>query len=197
MHFPLDLKDDAWDHSEDGVSFWTQSTATYQQTPIKVMKTPIKVVKADSLNQVSPSAVVASRSQSREVGPVAPFAIKRRAQDDLRCESSTQALAPPLEDYLEIKKYAGVQWADLPPCIQARRLIVWGDIEAPEAVKRRKIEEKEKMRTREKLAKEQEMSEVDGEVEFQFDFGEDDSDMETEPFVLDDFDDAPMSPFSW
>ncbi|KAF9988704.1 hypothetical protein BGZ75_008728 [Mortierella antarctica] len=159
-------KDDAWDHSEDGVSFRTQSTVPRQETPIKI-------VKADNPEQVSTPTVVASHSQLlavgdsprqgpapkiarkpqasialREVGPVAPFRIKRRAEDDLRSQSSKQELAPSLEDYLEIEKYAGVQWDDLPQFIQTRRLIIWGDTDAPDTVKRRKIEEKEQVRTR-------------------------------------------------
>ncbi|CAO3572502.1 unnamed protein product [Mortierella alpina] len=180
-----EFKDDAWDHSEDGVSFRAQWTAPRQETPIKIMN-------ADNSQQLSPSAAVASHSQSlavadsprrgpapkiarkprasialREVGPVAPFSIKRRAEDDLRSESSKQELAPSLDDYLEIEKYAGVQWDDLPQFIQTRRLIIWGDTDAPDTVKRRKIEEKEQARTRnieikalekekrEKLAKEE------------------------------------------
>ncbi|KAF9571288.1 hypothetical protein EC968_000784 [Mortierella alpina] len=177
--------DDAWDHSEDGVSFRTQSTVPRQVTPIKP-------VRADNLEQESPSTVVTSLSQSsgadgsprlgpapkiarkpqasiavKEVRPVAPFRIKRRAEDDLRLESSKPELAPSLDDYLEIEKYAGVQWDDLPQFIQTRRLIIWGDTDAPDTVKRRKIEEKEQVRTRnieikafekekrEKLAKEE------------------------------------------
>ncbi|KAG0206430.1 hypothetical protein BGX28_002102 [Mortierella sp. GBA30] len=175
-------KDITWLDGEDGVSFRNQSAPPRQGTPVQPMlaessesvdasnmlSCPVRLSATSGTTSSGPSPAVAQKPRAsisvREVRPVVPYEVKRRAVSDLRDEAPKQPLLPPLEEYLEIEKYAGVEWDDLPKIVQTRRLIMWGDTEAPEAIKRRKIEEKEKMRkknaeiwAKEKEAKEQEV----------------------------------------
>ncbi|KAG0291024.1 hypothetical protein BGZ98_003192, partial [Dissophora globulifera] len=62
-------------------------------------------------------------------------------------ESAESPLAP-LDEYLEIKRYEGVEWDSLPNYIKVRRFLEWKGTEPPEVVKRRKIEETRKMKER-------------------------------------------------
>ncbi|KAF9922589.1 hypothetical protein FBU30_007274 [Linnemannia zychae] len=80
----------------------------------------------------------------------APFEIRRQNIGDLyhesKSENSQSLVLPSLDEYLEIKKYEGVDWDDLPNHVKVKRLLEWKGTEAPEVLKRRKIEERRLMR---------------------------------------------------
>lgn len=94
----------------------------------------------------TPIANVSHRVPKR----AAPFEVKRQAISDLyhddKAESAHRPALPPLDEYLEIKKYEGVDWDDLPNQVKVKRLLEWKGTEAPEVLKRRKIEERRLMK---------------------------------------------------
>ncbi|KAF9339297.1 hypothetical protein BGZ91_006418 [Linnemannia elongata] len=94
----------------------------------------------------TPIANVSHRVPKR----AAPFEVKRQAISDLyhddKAETAHRPALPPLDEYLEIKKYEGVDWDDLPNQVKVKRLLEWKGTEAPEVLKRRKIEERRLMK---------------------------------------------------
>ncbi|KAF8944007.1 hypothetical protein BGZ47_004765 [Haplosporangium gracile] len=86
----------------------------------------------------------------RALKRAAPFEVKRQAISDLyhdgKAETAHRPALPPLDEYLEIKKYEGVDWDDLPNQVKVKRLLEWKGTEAPEVLKRRKIEERRLMK---------------------------------------------------
>ncbi|KAF9140766.1 hypothetical protein BGX30_006007 [Mortierella sp. GBA39] len=80
----------------------------------------------------------------------APFEVKRQAISDLyhdgKAETAHRPALPPLDEYLEIKKYEGVDWDDLPNQVKVKRLLEWKGTEAPEVLKKRKTEERRLMK---------------------------------------------------
>ncbi|KAF9545092.1 hypothetical protein EC957_011247 [Mortierella hygrophila] len=103
-----------------------------QNSPLKPTTTPI----------ANPTHRVPKRT--------APFEVKRQAISDLyhdgKAETAHRPALPPLDEYLEIKKYEGVDWDDLPNQVKVKRLLEWKGTEAPEVLKKRKIEERRLMK---------------------------------------------------
>ncbi|KAG0353989.1 hypothetical protein BGZ54_001907 [Gamsiella multidivaricata] len=126
----MPYRKDRWHNGEDGVSF---------RDPVS---TPVKSVIADAFAS-DPIAVGPSTSTTKANQHSAPFAIKRRPSGDLyrdRKEPTPRTQPISSEEYLEIKKYEGVEWEDLPKHVKIKRFLEWKGTESPEVVKRRRIE---------------------------------------------------------
>ncbi|KAF9177626.1 hypothetical protein BGZ50_008512 [Haplosporangium sp. Z 11] len=161
-------KNKAWLHGEDGVSFRTPSNAPHMETQIKpqVAATveqppppqPTSIPSMDDATTSAPSSgpvpVVSQRVMAttsvRTVRPIIPFEVKRQAVSDLYHEakenSPKRPRLPSKEEYLELKKYEGVEWDDLPNHVKVKRYLEWRGTEPPEVVKKRKLEERQLMK---------------------------------------------------
>ncbi|KAF9909713.1 hypothetical protein EC991_008194 [Linnemannia zychae] len=104
----------------------------------------------DQINKQEPVTAPIVNVAGRISKRAAPFEIKRHAISDLyhegKKETANRPSLPPLDEYLEIKKYEGVDWDDLPNQVKVKRLLEWKGTEAPEVLKRRKIEERRLMK---------------------------------------------------
>ncbi|KAF9132951.1 hypothetical protein BGW39_010942 [Mortierella sp. 14UC] len=134
--------------SVGGVSSSSEGLATVlgHASPI----TTHTAIVPDQINMQEPIAAPIVNVASRITKRAAPFEIKRQAISDLyhegRRETAHRPALPPLDEYLEIKKYEGVDWDDLPNQVKVKRLLEWKGTEAPEVLKRRKIEERRLMK---------------------------------------------------
>ncbi|KAG0342877.1 hypothetical protein BG000_000042 [Podila horticola] len=61
-------------------------------------------------------------------------------------QKSSKPLAPPMDEYLEISKYQGVEWDDLPRSVRVKRFLQWHGKEPPEIVWQREQEARVKAR---------------------------------------------------
>ncbi|KAI1319026.1 hypothetical protein EDD11_005224 [Mortierella claussenii] len=131
-----------WVPGEDGVSFKKAGNSRSEQTP--AARTPHK-----RNGQMTP---VASSSEShkssipiRSILRAAPFAVLRQpagAKDQV----PKQAPLSSLDEYLEIEKYRGVEWDDLPNHVKVKRFLEWKGTEPPEVAKKRRMERREQVR---------------------------------------------------
>ncbi|KAI9239073.1 MAG: hypothetical protein BYD32DRAFT_412095 [Podila humilis] len=94
-----------------------------------------------------------TQTESTEFGHVAPT----KTSD---IQKSSKPLAPPMDEYLEISKYQGVAWDDLPRSVRVKRFLQWNGKEPPEVVWKREQEtrakareENEKLRAKQKADK--------------------------------------------
>ncbi|KAF9150780.1 hypothetical protein BG015_007402 [Linnemannia schmuckeri] len=141
-------------------------TSSSKRSSIEGVSSPLEALISAS-GHTSPTtthaALVPEQSSSREpiTAPIAnithralkraaPFEVKRQAIGDLyhdgKAETAHRPALPPLDEYLEIKKYEGVDWDDLPNQVKVKRLLEWKGTEAPEVLKKRKIEERRLMK---------------------------------------------------
>lgn len=111
---------------------------------------PIEEAEAEAAGIAGSSGLTPVKRQRQYI---APHSVERESQavDDQYHESSKEASEeaprpPSLEEYLEIKKYEGVEWDRLPNYLKVRRFIEWKGTESPEDARKRRIEELERMR---------------------------------------------------
>ncbi|KAG0007016.1 hypothetical protein BGZ65_012377 [Modicella reniformis] len=111
-------------------------------------KNDTSVEKEDAVGTTGPIRSTLGQSSRQRL---APYSVERQPTSDRYHESSNktprQAPAPvPLEEYLEVKKYEGVEWDLLPDRVKARRFLEWKGTESPEDIKKRRIEEQKRIR---------------------------------------------------
>ncbi|KAF9326495.1 hypothetical protein BG006_010084 [Podila minutissima] len=94
-----------------------------------------------------------TQTESTEFGYAAP------TKTDIT-QKSAKPLAPPMNEYLEIAKYQGVEWDNLPRSVRVKRFLQWHGKEPPEIVWQREQEarakarvENEKMKAQQKADK--------------------------------------------
>lgn len=82
-------------------------------------------------------------------------------------QKSSKPLAPPMDEYLEISKYQGVAWDDLPRSVRVKRFLQWNGKEPPEVLWQREQEarakareENEKLRAKQKADKDASMQDT-------------------------------------
>lgn len=80
-----------------------------------------------------------TQTESTEFGYVAP------TKTDIT-QKSAKPLAPPMNEYLEIAKYQGVEWDNLPRSVRVKRFLQWHGKEPPEIVWQREQEARAKAR---------------------------------------------------
>ncbi|KAF9148665.1 hypothetical protein DFQ26_002275, partial [Actinomortierella ambigua] len=106
----------------------------------------------------------------RPVPQLQPMLIKRLAPEDAESNAGgrlkrvataanknrNNANAKPsfsMDEYLEIKKYKGVEWEDLPDYLKIRRLLEWKGTEPPELAEQRELERRQRLLVEEAAAK--------------------------------------------
>ncbi|KAG0082891.1 hypothetical protein BGZ93_004817 [Podila epicladia] len=80
-----------------------------------------------------------TQTESTEFGYISP------AKTDVT-QKSSKPLAPPMNEYLEIAKYQGVEWDNLPRSVRVKRFLQWHGKEPPETVWQREQEARAKAR---------------------------------------------------
>ncbi|KAF9355925.1 hypothetical protein BGX26_005930 [Mortierella sp. AD094] len=136
-----------WVSGEDGVSFRNPFTIRSQESPIKDLsssdlKPVLSATQGRVLESTETSKVLASDKPAMRP---APFTIIRQPAG-VKDEAPKLRPLPPLDEYLEIEKYKGVEWDDLPSHVRVKRYLEWKGTESPEAAKKRRMEEREQMR---------------------------------------------------
>ncbi|KAG0034071.1 hypothetical protein BGZ81_006266 [Podila clonocystis] len=80
-----------------------------------------------------------TQTESTEFGYIPP------TKTDI-AQKSSKPLAPPMDEYLEISKYQGVEWDNLPRSVRVKRFLQWQGKEPPEIVWQREQEARAKAR---------------------------------------------------
>ncbi|KAF8979147.1 hypothetical protein BGZ46_005765 [Entomortierella lignicola] len=150
-----------WISGEDGVSFRnpaskdpksflvstqdkTLASTEAPKAPVLV-ETPKVSISAGELE--TPASVEAPKvlTSNPATMRLAPFTVIRQPVST-KNEPPKLPPLPPLDEYLEIEKYKGVEWDDLPSHVRVKRYLEWKGTESPEVVKKRRMEERERMR---------------------------------------------------
>ncbi|KAF9115697.1 hypothetical protein BGX27_006803 [Mortierella sp. AM989] len=144
MDSVIPSSDTKWVSGEDGVSFRNPLAAQAIESPIK---------DSASNNLARPVSTTQDRPLATTVAPVSdisalrpvPFAVIRQPAGTEDVAPKLPPL-PPLDEYLEIEKYKGVEWDDLPSHVRVKRYLEWKSTESPEVTKKRRMEERERTR---------------------------------------------------
>ncbi|KAF9916983.1 hypothetical protein BX616_002239 [Lobosporangium transversale] len=114
--------------------------------------TDIFPVKATAQSENLPAKASTSSSERTKlsiprgsVRRAAPLAILQESTG-LNNDVPKQTPLPSLDEYLEIEKYKGVEWNDLPNHVKVKRFLEWKGTEPPEVAKKRRMEERAQIR---------------------------------------------------
>ncbi|KAF9439040.1 hypothetical protein BGZ76_001016 [Entomortierella beljakovae] len=113
---------------------------TMKETPLGQPKPPVHP--SDHLNRIKTSNTVSASSQSKTYVSTTTMPVSLQAID------SPEELPPlpSLDEYLEIEKYCGVEWDELPDHVKVKRYLEWKGTEPPEVAKKRRMKERERIR---------------------------------------------------
>ncbi|KAG0017693.1 hypothetical protein BGZ80_008026 [Entomortierella chlamydospora] len=133
-----------WVSGEDGVSFRNPFAVRSQESPIKNLSSS-DLKPALTATQDTPVESTETSKADKLAKRPAPFTITRQPTGVTEEAPKLRPL-PPLDEYLEIEKYKGVEWDDLPSHVRVKRYLEWKGTESPETAKKRRMEERERMR---------------------------------------------------
>ncbi|KAF9974152.1 hypothetical protein BGZ73_002490 [Actinomortierella ambigua] len=148
------LIEDCTESSGHKRNFWWKKTKATEKETEEPKQAPSSETKPTIASSLSRPRL----TLSRPAPPVQPMLMKRQAPDDTETDSERvkrRASSKPfsMDEYLEIEKYRGVEWDDLPDYLKIRRQIEWKGTEPPEVVEQRELERQRRRDNEEAAAK--------------------------------------------